>query len=123
MDAFRHLNNGATSRYFEEGRAELNMRLFGVESMIDPPDGLQILFANAEIDYIAQAHYPGSVELASAVGRVGSSSWTVVQAAFQDGVCFALGQAIMVKARHGRSEALTPPERALFHEFMLETGE
>lgn len=43
MDAFRHVNNGATGRYFEEGRANLNMRVFGRNCMTDPQGGLQLL--------------------------------------------------------------------------------
>jgi acyl-CoA thioester hydrolase len=111
MDAFRHLNNGATGRYFEEGRADLNIAIFGVECMIDPPEGQQLLFANVVTDYLAQAHYPGSVEVGSAIGRIGSSSFVMSQACFQNGACFALSQAVMVKARHGKPEPLTPAER------------
>jgi len=112
MDAFRHLNNGATGRYFEEGRADLNMGIFGVECMIDPPDGHQLLFATVTIDFVRQAHYPGEVEIASGVQRIGGSSYVIAQAAFQDGRCFALADAVMVKAVDGRPDQLTDRERA-----------
>ncbi len=111
MDAFRHLNNGATGRYFEEGRADINMGVFGVGHLVDPTDGLQLLFASVTIDYLRQAHYPGVAEIASGVTRVGTSSWVIAQAAFQGGHCFALGEAVMVKARDGRSEPLSDAER------------
>lgn len=119
MDSLRHLNNGATARYFEEGRADVNMSVFGTECMTDPQDSLQILFANVQIDYVAQAHYPGTVEITSAVGRIGSSSWTIVQAAFQNGTCFALSHSVMVKARNGKSEPLSEQERAGFTALLL----
>jgi acyl-CoA thioester hydrolase len=112
MDAFRHLNNGATGRYFEEGRATLNIRIFGVDCMINPPDGLQLLFASTTTDYLLQAYYPGKVEICTGIAKIGNSSYAVAQAAFQNGKCFALSQAAMVKARHGRPELLSETERA-----------
>ena len=111
MDAFRHLNNGATGRYFEEGRADLNMRVFGVACMIDPPRGLQLLFATTTVDYVRQAHYPGEAEIATGVVRIGGSSYVIAQAAFQNGQCFALAEAVMVKAIDGRPAPLTEAER------------
>ena len=111
MDAFRHLNNVAIARYFEEGRADFNVKIFGAASMIDPPDGLQLLFASSKIDFLQQAYYPGMVEIGTGVVRIGSSSYIIEQAAFQAGKCFALGEAVMVKAVNGRPTALTPEQR------------
>ncbi len=119
MDGFRHLNNGATGRYFEEGRATMNVQLFGVDCMIDPPPGQQILFANVTIDFVRQAHYPGMVEIATGASRVGGSSYILAQAAFQHGECFALAEAVMVKAMHGRPIPLSESERAILSTLML----
>ena len=119
MDAFRHLNNGATGRYFEEGRADLNMSVFGKESMIDPPGGLQLLFATVTIDFIKQAHYPGAVEIATGLTRIGSSSYIIVQAAFQHDVCFALSEAVMVKAVDGRPAALVQEEKLRMERLLI----
>lgn len=119
MDAFRHLNNGATGRYFEEGRADFNMRIFGVDSMINPPGGLQLLFANVVQDFVAQAHYPGSVEIGTGVARIGTSSYLLRQGAFQNGACFALAEAVMVKAIGGKPSALSQTERTAMEQFVL----
>jgi acyl-CoA thioester hydrolase len=119
MDAFRHLNNGAAGRYFEEGRAELNIRLFGPDCMIAPAEGQQLLFASVTIDYIRQAHYPGELTIGTAIARVGGSSWVVVQAAFQAGQCFALADAVMVKASHGKGAPLTDIERGAMQQYLL----
>jgi acyl-CoA thioester hydrolase len=119
MDAFRHLNNGATGRYFEEGRASLNMRIFGIDCMIDPPEGQQLLFATVTVDYVRQAHYPGDAEIATGIVRIGGSSYVVAQAAFQHGQCFALAEAVMVKAVAGRPSPLTGQERHAMQPFLL----
>lgn len=118
MDAFRHLNNGATGRYMEEGRSALNMAVCGVECMNDPPNGLQLLFATVTIDYVRQAHYPGEVEIASGVTRIGGSSYVIARAAFQDSVCFALAEAVMVKAVDGTPAPLTDAEREKMQAFL-----
>lgn len=119
MDAFRHVNNGATGRYLEEGRADLNMRVFGTECMIDPPEGMQLLFATVTVDYLLQAYYPGSVTIASGLKSIGRSSFVIAQAAFQNGACFALAEAVMVKAIDGRPAPLTDAERAGLEAFLL----
>jgi len=121
MDAFRHLNNGATGRYFEEGRASINMQVFGVDCMIDPPGGLQLLFATVTVDYIRQAHYPGEAEVTSGIVKIGGSSYVIAQAAFQDGQCFALAAAVMVKAIDGRPARLGDVERAAMDGLLLRT--
>lgn len=118
MDAFRHVNNGATGRYFEEGRADLNIRVFGPKCMTDPGD-LQLLFANVIVDYIRQGDYPGSVEIATAVSRIGNSSYVIAQAAFQHGECFALAEAVMVKAIAGKAERLLATEVERMRTLML----
>lgn len=119
MDAFRHVNNGATGRYLEEGRADLNMRVFGTECMIDPPEGMQLLFATVTVDYLLQAYYPGQVTIASGLTSLGRSSYVIAQAAFQNGACFALAEAVMVKAIDGRPAPLTDAERAGLSAFLL----
>jgi acyl-CoA thioester hydrolase len=119
MDSFRHVNNGATGRYLEEGRADLNMRVFGQECMIDPPEGMQLLFATVTVDYLLQAYYPGSVTVATGLKSVGRSSFVLAQAAFQNGECFALAEAVMVKAMDKRPAALTDVERAGLEAFLL----
>ncbi len=119
MDAFRHVNNGATGRYLEEGRADLNMRVFGNACMIDPPEGMQLLFATVTVDYLLQAYYPGQVTIASGLTSLGRSSYVIAQAAFQNGACFALAEAVMVKAIDGRPAALTDAEREGLAAFLL----
>lgn len=120
MDGFRHLNNGVVGRLFEEGRAEMNMAAFGTEILVDPGPGLQLLFARISTDYLRQARYPGEVEIATGVTRIGNSSWTVAQAAFQDGICFAVSETVTVKAAQGKAVGIAPDERAILERYLLE---
>jgi acyl-CoA thioester hydrolase len=107
MDTNRHLNNVAFGRLLEEGRVELHRLVFGLPGT----PGLTFMLATITIEFIAEARYPGSVEVASAVARVGGSSFTLDQAVYQDGACVALADCVMVKAVAGRPVPLTESER------------
>ncbi|HEY6295739.1 MAG TPA: thioesterase family protein [Streptosporangiaceae bacterium] len=108
MDTNRHLNNVAFGRLLEEGRLELHRRVFGTSPS---PAGLAMMLASITIEFIAEARYPGSVEVASAVTRIGGSSFTLGQAVYQDGTCVALADGVMVKTTAGRPAALSDDER------------
>ncbi len=112
MDTNRHLNNVAFGRLFEEGRVELHRRVFGwpAKPELTTP-GLTMMLATITIEFLAEARYPGSVEVATAVARVGGSSFTLDQAAYQDETCAALAVCVMVKAIAGRPVPLTETER------------
>ena len=113
MDPNRHLNNGAFGRLFEEGRADLHHRIIDTSAAAK---GLTLLLATITIEFLREGRYPGSVEVASAVLRVGGSSYVLAQAAFQDRACVALAECVMVKASQGPGAGpvpLTETERGL----------
>ena len=107
IDTNAHLNNGAYSRLFEEGRVDLHRRAFGWPAT----PGLTMMLATITIEFLAEARYPGSVEVATAVARVGGSSFALDQAAYQEGTCVALAGCVMVKAVAGRPVPLSETER------------
>ena len=112
MDPNRHLNNGAFGRLFEEGRADLHQRVMDLPTA----SGLTLLLATITLEFLREGRYPGSVEVASAVLRVGVSSYVLAQAAFQDGACVALAECVLVKASRGAGAGpvpLTETEREL----------
>jgi acyl-CoA thioester hydrolase len=106
MDTNRHLNNGAFGRLFEEGRSDLTHRVVGMSAK-----GLILLLATITMEFLREGRYPGSVEVASAVLRVGGSSYVLAQAAFQDQACIALAECVMVKATRDGPVPLTEAER------------
>src|SRR5215475_13182130 len=77
VDSFHIVNNVAIARFLEEGRASLNMEAFGIDAVVRPEAGRQLLFASITIDYLSQGEYPGDVEVASGVTRIGGSSFTI----------------------------------------------
>jgi acyl-CoA thioester hydrolase len=121
MDGFRHLNNVAIARFFEEGRAALLIEAFELK-MLPDPIGPAILVASFTIDYLAQAYYPGTVEVGSAILRVGTSSVQMAHAAFQAGKCFAVANGVLVKTVADRAAPLTEAEKAKLGRFTFGNG-
>ncbi len=70
---------------FEEGRGRFN------RSLELPRDRktTRWLIASVEVNYLAEAHHPHDVTLASGIGQIGTRSWTILSAAFQQGHCVA----------------------------------
>lgn len=85
MDLLGHINNVAMAGLFEHGRGMFN---HAIEVQRRAP-GQRWLIVSVKLDYIAEAHFPEHVDLASGILRVGSSSWDIASAAFQGGACKA----------------------------------
>ena len=86
MDLLGHINNVAMAGLFEHGRGMFN---HAIEVQRRAP-GQRWLIVSVNLDYIAEAHFPEHVAIASGILRVGSSSWDIASAAFQNGECKAV---------------------------------
>lgn len=85
LDLLGHINNVAMAGLFEEGRGRFNQSL----ELHRAHSGIRWLIAGVEIAYLAEAHHPGDIVMASGIGRIGTASWTVLTGAFQKGRCVA----------------------------------
>lgn len=86
LDPLGHINNVAMAALFENGRVRFN-RSLGLFDRRVP--GVRWLVANVEINYLAEAHFPDEVMIMSGIGKIGSRSWSILAAAFQNGQCVA----------------------------------
>jgi acyl-CoA thioester hydrolase len=85
MDLLGHINNVSMAGLFEHGRGMFN---HAIEVQRRAP-GQRWLIVSVNLDYIAEAHFPEHVAIASGILRIGSSSWDIASAAFQGGECKA----------------------------------
>jgi acyl-CoA thioester hydrolase len=85
LDPLGHINNVAMAGLFEEGRGRFNRAL-----QLGHEKGVRWLIVAVELNYLAEAHHPHDVIVASGIGRVGRGSWTVFSGAFQNGECKAV---------------------------------
>jgi acyl-CoA thioester hydrolase len=95
VDAFLHINNVAMAQYFEDARISLLRTLLEMQQM-HMRDG-RVLLARQSIDYLREGRYPGSLEVGVAITAVGRTSVTVGMGLFQDDVCIAISDAVLVR--------------------------
>ncbi|WP_062766316.1 acyl-CoA thioesterase [Sphingopyxis terrae] len=93
MDINGHLNNVAFAALFESGRVLLNREIRPWE---ERPANERTMVAAVEINYLGEGNFPDPVEIATGIGRLGTSSWTIVQAMFQNGRCIATCDTVVV---------------------------
>ena len=109
----------ALARFFEEGRVTLNAQVFGVETVVRPPADLPLLLAGVVIDYVSQGEYPGDVQVATGLSKIGRSSFTQAAGVFQEGRCVALCDAVAVYAKGGRGVEIPPDARRSLERFLI----
>lgn len=85
LDLLGHINNVSMAGLFEEGRGRFNRSL----DLHHGGKGIRWLIAAVSINYLAEAHHPDDVIIASGIGAVGTRSWTIFSGAFQRGQCVA----------------------------------
>ena len=103
MDVNGHLNNVAFAALFESGRVLLNR---DVRPLDERPADERTMVAAVEINYLAEGHFPDPVQIATGIGRLGTSSWTIVQAMFQNGRCIATCDTVVVCRTDGQAKPL-----------------
>jgi len=87
-----HVNNAVFSQCFETGRVEL---------LYDPARplhdvGCTFVIASSKVEYLKEIVWPGTVEIGTAVTRIGTSSMTLSQGLFQNGAMVATGETVIV---------------------------
>ena len=105
MDAQGHVNNAAYSTYFETGR---------VVMFRNPDLSIGVLhatfvLARGEIDYLKELRWPGDLMVGTAVKEFRRRSFVIAQAVFQDEICAAAAQFIMVTVDKETRKAIELP--------------
>jgi acyl-CoA thioester hydrolase len=92
LDPQGHVNQAVFATYFESGR----VAMFRSRDLGIGVPGVTFVLVRMEIDYLKELHWPGEIEVGTAIERFGRSSFTAAQAVFRDGVCVATGRATLV---------------------------
>jgi acyl-CoA thioester hydrolase len=106
LDPQGHVNNAVFATYFETGR---------VAMFRDPDFGIGVenatfVLVRQEIDFLSELHWPGDVEIGTALAERGRSSFVVMQTIFNGEICAAAGRAtlVMLDTTTRRARPLTP---------------
>ena len=103
IDPNRHLNNVAFASMFENARVRLNRNL---RPWADRPKNERSMVAAVTINYLREGHYPDDVEISSGVSKIGTSSYVIAQAMFQNGECIATCDSVIVCRTDGQGKPL-----------------
>ena len=93
MDVNGHLNNVAFASLFENARVQLHRK---ARPWSERPKNERTMVASVEINYLREGNFPAPVTIGSGIGRIGNSSWVVVQAMFQKGECIGTCDNVIV---------------------------
>lgn len=106
IDPNRHLNNVAFASLFENARVRLNREL---RPWNDRPKNERSMVAAVTINYLREGQYPDDVEVSSGVSKFGTSSYVIAQAMFQNGLCIATCDSVIVCRTDGEGKPLRAP--------------
>jgi acyl-CoA thioester hydrolase len=86
------VNNAVFATFSEIGRVAF---LYRPDEPL-APEGSSFVIARIEIDYLAELHWPGTVEIGTAVTRIGRSSFGLTQGVFDRGRPVAAIEGVIV---------------------------
>jgi acyl-CoA thioester hydrolase len=106
-DALGHINNTLLPVWFEGARDPV-FRFFMPE--LDTKNW-QLILAKIDVEFHAQLYYGEEIEIRTYIGRIGGSSFTVYQEAWQKNKKCASGTAVMVHFCFENQSSLKIPEQ------------
>ena len=117
LDRQGHVNNAVFATFSEIGRVAF---LYDPERPLAPA-GATFVIARLEIDFRAELHWPGRVEIGTAVAEIGNSSFRLVQSLFSAGqpVASAAAVLVMMDGATRRAMVLPPQSRAILETLRL----
>lgn len=117
-DALGHISNTSLPVWFEQARTPV-FRIFHptLEAETWP-----LIIARLEIDLLAQSYWHIPVEIKTGIGKIGNSSFHVVQEAWQGDKQIARGVAVLIHFDYETEKALPIPDdiRARLTEHVVE---
>jgi acyl-CoA thioester hydrolase len=92
MDINQHVNNASYASYFETSRVTLMKdSANGLQ-----PDGFGWVMVRLDINFRAELHWPGTIDLGLGVARIGRTSVSFDQVVFSGSKCVASARAVNV---------------------------
>jgi acyl-CoA thioester hydrolase len=102
-----HLNNAVFATFLESGRVAF---LVDWDTPLAPP-GCGFVIARLELDFRAEMHWGGEVDIGTGVLKVGRSSFLLGQAIFEDGNCTATAHTTIVMIDEASRKSAPMPDQ------------
>lgn len=113
-----HVNNAVFSTFLETGRVEI---LYNHEDPI-LIQGASFVIASLKLDFLNEIRWPGIVDIATGVLKIGNSSIVLYQKLFQNDICSAMAETIIVQVKDETksSALLSENARRKLEKFLLD---
>ncbi len=105
VDPLWHLNNVRLLEFYQESRLLLHAAL-GSGFDVVPANSSRILVAHQSIDYLQEVKYPSVIRMGVGILKIGTSSYTIAMAMFQNDLCVGLASTVLVYVDQGRPSPL-----------------
>lgn len=122
LDSLGHINNVSYARLFEEARMRFNLRARGLEDIGEFRDEARFVLVANNFTYLSESHYPHPVNVGVGAIHIGTTSYSLGSAMFQQGRCVAVNDATIVCAEEGRSFPLPERTRLMLEKFRVGGG-
>lgn len=107
-DSLGHVNNTSLPLWFETSRNPV-YKIFN-PTMELTPNVWNLIMVHTEFDYLDQIYYGFEVEIRTYIEKIGNTSFTVYQEAWQKGKLRGTGRAILVDFDFNKQEKVEIPE-------------
>lgn len=116
-----HINNAVFTTFLETGRVEVLLAGKGAQVL---PVGSAFVIVKLSMEFRAEVHWPGRVDIGTRVKALGRSSVTFEQALFQEGKLVGAAETVIVQMNEvtRRSEPLSPEVVTHLKGFMVGGG-
>lgn len=108
IDRLGHVNNVAITIYAESGRVEFLDAV--MPAALTAGNGPLWVIARLDIQFRAQSHYPGTVDIGTRILRIGNSSITLGQGLFVGERCIATTESVVVLVDPDTGRGMTLPD-------------
>jgi acyl-CoA thioester hydrolase len=117
-DALGHISNTTLPVWFEQARTPV-FRIFHPTLEVET---WPLIIARLEIDLMAQSYWHVPVKIKTGIGKIGNSSFHVIQEAWQGDKQIARGVAVLIHFDYETEKALPIPDgiRAKLSEHLME---
>lgn len=109
IDRLGHVNNVAITIYAESGRVEFLDAV--MPAALTAGNGPLWVIARLDVQFRAQSHYPGTVDIGTRVVRIGNSSITLGQGLFVGERCIATTESVVVLIDPDTARGMSLPDK------------
>ncbi len=110
-----HVNNSTFSTYLETGRVEF---LYNKDFNL-PDEGADFVIAALDLKFLDEIAWPGTVEIGTGIVTIGNSSVKIFQKLFQNGICVATAETIIVQTKNNKSLPLSDAAKEILKQWII----